>query len=93
MTASRVNKQIEEKFRKLLDSFLSDNRLESLETDYSSKFNQALAKSLSFINRRKQESKFLSARILLIKCGADFFTNQYLAITNAAFAAESLQGT
>merc|ERR1712130_51119 len=102
-TASRVNKQVEQVFRRLLglsDSnevdessagLLLDARLESTSTDYSSKFSSGLAKALCFINRKKAQDSNLAARCLAIKCGADFLSNQYLALTNASFAAEALK--
>ena len=91
-TASRVNKQVESKFNELLSDQLMDSRLESPETDYSSKFNMGLSKAFCFINRRKIEKPHLPARCLVIKCGADFLANQFMALTNASFAAESLKG-
>ena len=66
--------------------------LDDASTDYSSKFNQGVAKALCYLNRQKKIEKNLNARCLIIKCGADFLQSQYLAMVNAAFAAEAMQG-
>lgn len=90
-TASMVNRQIEAGIKRLCQTSLADERLLSSSTSPISKFNNAVAKALCYVNKQKAANKTLMARCLMIKCGADFLSQQYLPLINAAFAAEHMK--
>jgi len=87
-TAAQVNQSVATKFRQLLsDPDFFD--LEETEKSASSRLAAGLAKALCYINRQKKKNN-LNARCLVVKCGMDTLSNQYLALINGAFAAQEM---
>ena len=87
-TAAQVNQSVATKFRQLLsDPDFFD--LEETEKSTSSRLAAGLAKALCYINRQKKKYS-VNARCLVVKCGMDTLSNQYLALINGAFAAQEM---
>jgi len=89
VSAAAVNQAVSAKFRELLvrDDFLD---LEACDKPSKSRFASGLGKALCYINRRKAEDPSCRARVLVLKCGMDPLSNQYLALVNGAFAAQEM---
>ena len=90
-TASMVNRQIEAKINDLCRSTLLDDSITDVSISPSSRFNNALSKALCCINRMKSDKSNMPARLLVLKCGGDFLSHQYLPLINCAYAAEHLK--
>jgi len=86
-TASMVNRQIEARVNELCRGVLLDETIADSRTSPASRFNNALSKALCCINRMRSE-KDLPARLMVMKCGGDFLSHQYLPLINCAYAAE-----
>lgn len=89
-TASMVNRQIEARVNELCRGVLLDETIADSKTSPASRFNNALSKALCFINKMRSE-KDLPARLMVMKCGGDFLSHQYLPLINCAYAAEHLK--
>jgi hypothetical protein len=88
-SAAQVNLEVAEKFRQILErpEFMD---LASTEKPCSSRFASGLTRALCFINKKRHKNPKLSARVLVLKCGMDHLSDQYLALINAAFAAQEM---
>ena len=51
---------------------------------------KGIARALCFINKKRISAPNLSARVLVIKCGMDHLSDQYLSLVNCAFGAQEM---
>merc|ERR1711990_139519 len=88
-SAAQVNFEVAENFRRILErpEFMD---LEKSEKSASSRFASGLARALCFINKKRHANPRQASRVLVLKCGMDHLSDQYLALVNAAFAAQEM---